>query len=158
MAEEAAAGLPPVSGLVSVDLTCSISSIWVCNYAGDNLRELGVCARRTMTDSVESHFVARRATGFARRATSFQGEVQQKQCQKKSPAKGTAGLSCRDNAGRARTSSAGSPGTPCHDDRGRWDTVALRQRPERCRSQIHHKDSWSAHRSNRTSIRRSRNR
>jgi hypothetical protein len=31
MAEEAVAGLPPVSGLVSVDLACSISSIGVCN-------------------------------------------------------------------------------------------------------------------------------
>ena len=30
MAEEAAAGLPPVSGLVSVDLACSISRIWLC--------------------------------------------------------------------------------------------------------------------------------
>jgi hypothetical protein len=159
-----------------------------------------------MANSVESHFVARRATGVCRgglpscpapewryfvaikigrrqglpsrigvkeaslnpylterpsgghlRRIANSAASSRKRCTKK-PGEGSAGLSCRDNAGRARTSSAGSLGTPCHDDRGRSDTVALRRRPEHCRSQTHRKDSWSTRRSNRTSIRRSRNR
>src|SRR5450631_1095950 len=67
--EKTAAGveadLPPVSGLASVDLACSISGIPLCSSAGDNLRESSAHATPSMTDSVESHFVVARATSSA---------------------------------------------------------------------------------------------